>query len=41
MRLIETKALRKVNINEIRHISPVEGDCVKRYLHSVWMKKKE
>jgi ubiquinone/menaquinone biosynthesis C-methylase UbiE len=28
-------------INEIRHISSIEGDGVKRYFYTVWMKKKE
>jgi ubiquinone/menaquinone biosynthesis C-methylase UbiE len=29
------------NIREIRHVSSIEGDGVKRYFYTVWMKKKE
>jgi 2-polyprenyl-3-methyl-5-hydroxy-6-metoxy-1,4-benzoquinol methylase len=29
------------NIREIRHVSSIEGDGVKRYFYMVWMKKKE
>ena len=28
-------------INEIRHISSIEGDGVKRYFYTVWMRKKK
>ena len=27
-------------INEVRHVSSIEGDGVKRYLYTVWMEKK-
>jgi ubiquinone/menaquinone biosynthesis C-methylase UbiE len=29
------------NIREIRHVSSIEGDGVKRYFYTFWMKKKE